>query len=94
MSAELTDKTMAVVTRLGDFWVSTDRAARLQLVMDTADTNSIELDGNIIKITAIDGILTASAYDLMNKKRQGYWQCRFQHWHEKFEKCAHAQLGR
>lgn len=94
MSSELTDKTMIVVSRLGDFWVSPDRATRLQAVLDDPNTTSIELDGNIIKVMAIDGILTADAYDLMNKKKRGGWQCKFQNWHEKFEQCAHAQLRR
>lgn len=94
MSSDLTDKTMIVVTRLGDFWVSPDRAARLQAVMDSAESPSIELDGNILRLAAIDGILTAGAYDLMNKKKRGGWQCQYQHWHEKFEQCAHAQLRR
>lgn len=85
---------MIVVSRLGDFWVSPDRAARLQAVMDDNASASIELDGNIIKLTAIDGILTADAYDTMNKKRRGGWQCKYQNWHERNEQCAHAQLVR
>lgn len=88
---ELTDKTMVVVSRLGDFWVTPDRATRIMDVKQADSSGSIELDGNLIGCSTIDGVVTAETYDTLNMKRRGGWQCKWKKWHERNQQCAHGQ---
>ena len=92
MSAELTDKTMVVVSRLGDFWVTPKRAASIMNIKQHDPGSSIELDGNLLSVASIDGVVTAETYETLNLKRRGGWQCRYQKWHERGQQCAHGQV--
>lgn len=91
MSGDLTDKTMVVVTRLGDFWVNPDRAMNVAAAKQQDPQGTIEMDGSFIGCQQIDGILTAFQYDDYNRKRNGQWQCKYKTWHAKFEQCACAR---
>jgi hypothetical protein len=92
MSSALTNKTMVVVSRLGDFWVTPDQGKNVMQVKKSDPSGSLELDGNLIGCSTIDGVLHAEQYDSLNMKRRGGWQCKYQNWHERGQQCAHAQL--
>jgi hypothetical protein len=92
MTTAVTDKTMVVVSRLGDFWVSPDQARSIMQVKQNDPSGSLELEGNLIGCSTIDGVVTAEKYDMLNMKRRGGWQCRYKKWHERGQQCAHAQL--
>jgi hypothetical protein len=94
MSTELTDKTMVVVSKLGDFWVTPERANKVMAAKTADPQASIQLDGNLLACHTIDGVVTAEQYDLLNIKRRGAWQCKHQKWHERGTTCAHGQLIR
>lgn len=91
MSAELTDKTMVVVTKLGDFWVTPEQAKKIMVVKEHDPSASIDLEGNQIACHTIDGVVTPETYEKLNYKRRGGWQCKYQHWHERNQQCAHGQ---
>lgn len=93
MTNEITIGTHVAVTRLGDFWISKKRADAIVNIKNTMPQGTIELDGNYISCQAVDGIVTAQQYAIMNTKRRGGWQCKYQHWHERNQQCAHHMLG-
>lgn len=94
MTSNLTDKTMVVVSRLGDYWVKPDRANAIMKIKQDDPSGSIELDGNLLSCQSIDGIVTAEAYEVLTMKRRGGWQCKYQKWHERNQQCAHGQMVR
>lgn len=80
---------MVVVSRVGDYWVTDEQAQRIAAVLESGKKGMIKLDGNFIAINSIDGVVNASAYEVLNNKRRGAWQCKYQHWHDRGDKCAH-----
>ena len=86
---EITNKTTVIVSRLGDFWVTPEQAGRIMDIKEKDSSATIDLEGNLLSAHAIEGALKADAYDLLQKKRRGGWQCKRQYWHEKNEQCAH-----
>ena len=93
-TATITDKTMVLVSKLGEFWITAEQA-RIFSELLTAETPTIvTIEGNMLSTRHVDGILTAEAYDVLNKRRTGAWQCKWKHWHDRGQQCAHAQLQR
>lgn len=93
MASELSDKTHVLVTRLGDFWVKLERGNAIMNIKQQDPQATIEMDGSFIAANNIDGLLTAAQYNELQIKRRGGWQCKYGHWHEKFNQCAHHMLG-
>lgn len=89
MTNEITDKTMVLITRMGDFWVTPAQAENIMATRQNEPAASIEIEGNTINLSGIDGALTPQKYEELNMKRRGGWQCKFQHWHERHQQCAH-----
>lgn len=89
MTNALTDKTMVLVSKMGDYWVKPEQAERIMEAKKHEPDSHIELEGNFISLNAIDGALTAEAYTTYNIKRRGGWQCKYQEWHERNQQCAH-----
>lgn len=94
MSNEITDKTMVVVTRIGDYWVNKKRATAIMQAKQDDPNGSIVFDGNMISCHSIDGVITAEEYEKLNIKRRGGWQCKYGYWHERNNQCAHHLIGR
>ena len=92
MSSELTDKTRVVVTRLGDYWVTPAQSETIALAMEASPNGHLDFDGQIVRVSAIDGILDPPAYQELQLKKRGGWQCKYQRWHERGQGCAHGQL--
>jgi len=94
MTNSVSDKTMVVISKVGDYWVNKRRASAIMKIKEQNPNSSIELDGSLISCNVIDGIITASQYDDLNKKRRGAWCCKFGKWHERNEQCAHHLVSR
>lgn len=86
---DLTDKTMVVVSRLGDYWVNPTRARKVMKAKQDDPNGCIELDGSLIGCHAIEGVVTAEQYVVVNYRRRGAWQCKYKWWHERNQQCAH-----
>lgn len=93
MTDQITDRTMVVVSRLGDFWVNKQRADNIIEVKQKDPSGSIELDGNLIACSSIEGVVSAEQYQIINNRRRGAWQCKYRWWHEKFQQCAHQSFN-
>lgn len=89
MSNALTDKTMVLISKLGDFWVSERQADEIMQTKQHEPDATIKLGGNFIACHSIDGVLSAPDYDVLNARRRGAWQCKFKYWHERGQGCAH-----
>lgn len=87
----LTDKTLVVVSKLGDYWVNPKQAEVIRVTLESSPTSSIDFDGTIVRCAAIDGILKPDDYETLNLKRRGAWQCKWKKWHERHQQCAHGQ---
>lgn len=94
MSKTLTKKTMVLVSKLGDFWVTPDQGKEIIAWKKGDPFGSLDIDGSMISCQSIDGLLTAAQYEIYNKKKNGYWQCRYEYWHERFQQCAHMHIRR
>lgn len=92
--SELKKQYKVLITRLGDFEVSIGQAKAIQTTMHNDPRGMIELEGNLISIQSIDGILLPKDYVIYNMKKRGGWQCKYHHWHERNQQCAHNQVRR
>lgn len=80
-------KEWVIVTRLGDFWVSAEKAKSIASGMDDkAGKASIDEVG-IISMSQVYAVLTRKGYEVYQKKQSGKWECNKGTWHEKFSKC-------
>lgn len=80
-------KEWVIVTRLGDFWVSADKAKSIASGMDDkAGKASIDEVG-IISMSQVYAVLNRKGYASYQNKQSGKWECEKGTWHEKFSKC-------
>lgn len=93
MTDAITNKTNVLVSRLGDFWVTAEQGKKIMAIKEHDNSANIEIEGNHISCSSIDGVLTAEAYNIYNLKKRGGWQCKYQHWHERNQQCAHHLVG-
>lgn len=91
MSNEITDKTHVLVTRLGDYWVSQERGAKIMAIKQQDPNAQFEIDGSYITAPSIEGLLNAGQYNDLQCKRRGMWQCKWQQWHNRNDNCFCAQ---
>ena len=91
IKSELSTQTMVVITKIGDYWVTPTEASNIQMLLENTAKGMVNLEGNLIAISSIQGILTASAYEVVNYKRRFAWQCKYKYWHEKNQQCAHTR---
>ena len=87
MTQALTDKTMVVVSRIGDFWVNPNQASEIIRIKQTDPQGSIVIDGNLVSCQSIDGVLKPDEYETLNNKRRGLWQCNHRKWHNRNDPC-------
>lgn len=93
MTDAITDKTMVLITKLGDFWITKSQAENI-MALTAKDTNGhVIVDENMISLSRIDGVLSANAYNELNYRRRGAWQCRYRYWHERHQQCAHQKYN-
>lgn len=92
MTDALTDKTMVAITRLGDFWITPKQAELLMFHKEKESDGNFEIDGCQISCRSLDGVLTAPAYEQLQMKRRGGWQCKYGKWHERNHQCAHGMI--
>lgn len=90
---KLTDKTFVVVTKdLGEFYITERQSENLKRNQSLPFNNpnrmpSVELDGVHMASSNIVGILRASDWQEISRKKNGEWKCSSGNWHNKFEKC-------
>lgn len=68
-----------------EIWVESDRADKLQKLMETQ--KYIELEGSTIAVSQIAGIFTSNHMDELKRKKNGQWICKKGVWHDRGEKC-------
>lgn len=91
MGNEITNKTHVLVTSLGDFWLSAERGANVMQAAQRQPHAQFDIDGNFITARSIEGLLSAAQYSVMQNKRRGMWQCKYEVWHTRFEQCYCAR---
>lgn len=92
--SSLTKEMMFVVTRLGDFTVDKVRADNITQIRLDDPTGAISIDGSLVACNQIDGILNSKQYEIYMLKKRGGWQCKYSHWHEKYQQCAHMSYNK
>jgi hypothetical protein len=90
MTNEISDKTMVLVSRLGDFWINPGQAKKIMAIKEQKPDATLELQGNFISCRNVLGVLTAESYAALNHRRRGDWQCKYHQWHERKETCQHG----
>jgi hypothetical protein len=88
---QLTDKTMVVITKTGEYWITAQQVKNIQEIKQKTVNGYIELDGNLILVNNIGDILTPEKYFEYNLLRRGGWQCKYGYWHERNQGCAHEK---
>jgi hypothetical protein len=94
VASELSVENMVVVSRVGDYWVNDEQAAKIRTILDNGAKGLIEIKGSYVSINSIDGVITAEDYGVVQLKRRGAWECKYRYWHERGENCAHHLTGR
>ncbi len=88
----ITDKTHVIQTRsLGRHWVTENQAAQVKAAIVT-NLNFIEIEGNLIMVSDIAGIVSAAQIEELDQIKRGDWKCKYNHWHQKGNTCAHGML--
>lgn len=80
-------KTSVVVTRLGNFWVTSEKAKSISTGLDDKQGKVVIENIGVIAMNQIYAVLTKEGYDTYQLKESGKWQCEKGTWHEKFSKC-------
>lgn len=92
MSTEISKELVAVCMMGGVVvWVEKDRADKLQLLFSKPRSEwplFIDIDGQQVNPSRVEGIFTASAMEDAQRRKNGQWQCLQGQWHDRFEKCA------
>jgi hypothetical protein len=88
---ELTKQQMVIVTRIGVFWVETERANKIKQIREADPTGVIEIDDCQIGVRDIFGILTPAKYSDYQNERRGMWQCQYKQWHPRNDICYCAR---
>lgn len=80
-------RTNVVVTKLGDFWVSTEKAKSIASGIDDKAGRVVIEEFGIVAMNQVFAVLTKEGYEVYQRKQSGSWQCDKKVWHEKFTKC-------
>lgn len=91
MTQELT-KELAAVCMMGGviIWVERERIAPLEAIFGRPRTDwpqFIEIDGEMVNPSRVEGIFTSTRMDEMQRRRNGQWVCKAGKWHDRGEKC-------
>lgn len=94
MSKELKKQYWMLVTQLGDYEIDEKQRKYIERLINTDNSAMIDVESNLISVRSIYGILTPLEYTNYTHKRRGGWKCKYNHWHEKGQQCAHNQTLR
>lgn len=79
------EKTHVVVTRIGDYWVT--QAQAHAVAKSLSGSKYITLEGSMMSVYSIDGIVTAEQYKLNSTLRNKPWRCKYGNVHSSTEPC-------
>lgn len=55
-------------------------------------TNYIQLQGDIISTSTIEGIFNPDKVEEADKRRRGMWKCKYNKWHNKMDNCECGRM--
>jgi len=83
---ELSKNLMCISLMSGkEIWVESDRVAGINRAI--SETSMIEIDGNTINRSILEGIFKPDIMANWTRKKNGEWKCKYGTWHKKFEEC-------
>ena len=75
-----------------EFWLEHERAKVLEAALAKPNLpHFIEINGQHVNTFEIIGVFTPDAIDERRRRANGQWTCKWGKWHEKGEKCKHAE---
>lgn len=81
------NKHVVMVSSMGDMWLETSTANKLARAMQNNTAKFVTLNGNMIAINSIRGLLTPEAYKAMASTRKQNWVCRWGSVHQPSDNC-------
>ena len=80
---------MCIALRDGvEIWLEDERATNLKNVLKSANSSKfVDLGDEIINTADIIGIFKPETMDAKDKKKRGWWLCKYNKWHAKNETC-------
>jgi hypothetical protein len=93
MNQDLSKKIMCISIRGGvEIWAEEDKIANLKKVlMSTSQSKFVQLDDEVINTADITGIFGPATMEEVTMRKNGYWKCKWNFWHKKFDDCAHGK---
>lgn len=93
MDSKITEKTWVILSRSGvRKYIDEDLAQKIQQATASGNPPTvITIDGESIGIIGSE-ILRASTLEDRDRRKNGEWQCRWNLWHPRGEKCDHHDL--
>lgn len=92
---ELSKNLMCIKMRSGiEIWVEKEKAEKLINLLGTTQTKFVEIDNNIINSVDISGIFNPKIMAELTRRKNGQWQCKWNYWHNRGEKCAHGEMAK
>jgi len=73
-----------------EVYIENDALEKLRPALETK--KFIEVKDRIINTADIMGIFKAGDIEDIMRRKNGQFKCKYGHWHEKGDKCAHAEL--
>lgn len=91
MTQELTKELMCVKMRSGtEIYLEKEKAQKLIDLLGTAETKFIDIDGQTINTSSIEGVFEAKTMEETWYRKNGYWKCKAgNYWHKRGEECGH-----
>lgn len=92
---ELSKNLVCIVIRGGiEIWVERDRSeAMVSLLTSQNPPQFVKYEQRLINRADVVGIFTAGDMENTTRRKNGGWQCKESHWHEKGEKCECVTLA-
>jgi len=91
---ELTKNLMCILMRGGvEIWTEERRIETLKETLPRLKEHKfIGIDDELINTADIIGIFSAQTMEDKTRRKNGMWKCKWGHWHNKRENCAHGEL--
>ena len=86
---KLTKNLKCISIRNGiEIWIDSEKVKILQKKLETIKSSIfINYDGRTINTADITGIYKAIDIEEMKRRKNGQWQCKYNNWHDRNEKC-------
>ena len=92
MNQQLTDKIYCLVINNGaEIWLNEQQQQWFnKILLSITGSKYIEFEGEMINTAYIVGIFKAETMRTKERSKRGEWQCSFNYWHERDQKCGHG----